>query len=531
MHITQMVNEIATSRPLGQVKGRSQSFSDLLLNKASSSTEGLNTMFLPLTNTEELDNDAGTSAPNDEQADDPVLSRIAAENQANQNQIPVGAVDFGQPSVVNEEGGSKPGPLMNQPVDSTGWDLSQTTTGASPTTLAGATSRAEAGELLENLAKEPKENDSASAKPALSQDELKDIAVRNSKTGEKEPSLRQVAPTPFQDMGSEPPEENNRTFRDKNQQMSSDRPAPLPQGDDKTEPENRAESLKREQEVALLTKVSSQPSDAMKASANDAWQVDSNSGVEDESPVRTEAEQAQVFKNEQNKFTNGKTHEENELHTERNEPTKVSVSLAEGKLEQIDPKKRIVHEKEPSTAPRIIEGPSKQTHNGTGMASGQAGIEGSAAVEATKQPSGKSALPPMLAKQLERVLRAAAFKQHGDGALQLTVKLHPETLGRLHVQLFHSSQGLVVKLLADKKATAETLERALPGLRQMVNQDATFEIGPIDEEGDEQSNGESGQEGGRKPPEDEVGEQRKQHSFSDWMSQKQGEGEEADDAS
>lgn len=532
MHITQMVNEIATARPLGQAKGRSQSFSDLLINKASSSAEGLNTIFLPLeTNTEELDNDVKTSVPNDEQANDPVLSQIDAENQANQNQMPVGAVDFGQPSVVNEEGGSKHGPLMSKPVGSTGWNLGQTTTDASPAALTGATSIAEAGELLENLAKEPKEE--ASAKPDLSQGEHKDAAASDSKTGEKEPLLRQVAPTPFQDMGTEPPEENNRAFKDKNQQMSPDRLEPLLQDHDKTQPENRAESLKREQEVALLTKASTQPSDAMKASANDAeWQVDSNSSVEEESPARAEAERAQVIKNEQNKFTNGKIPEENELHTERNEPTKLTVSLAEGILEQAAPKKRIVHEKEPSTAPpRIIEGPNKQTHNGTGMASGQNTMEGSAAVEATKLPSGKSALPPMLAKQLERVLKAAVLKQHGDGALQLTVKLHPETLGRLHVQLLHSSQGLVVKLLADKKATAETLERALPGLRQLFNQDGTFEIGPIDEEGDEQSNGESGQEGGRKQPEDEVGEQRKQHSFSDWMSQKQGEGEGADDAS
>ncbi|MCM3547021.1 flagellar hook-length control protein [Niallia circulans] len=524
MHITQMVNEIATSRPLSQVKGRSQSFSDLLINKASSSAEGRNTIFLPLeTNTDELDNDVETSAPNDEQANDTDLSGIAVENQVNSNQMPVGTVDFGQPSVVNEEGGSKPAP-----VDSTSWDLGKTTTGASHAALTEAISSAEAGERLEKLAQVPEEKDSASGKPALSQDELKDIAV-DSKTSEKEPSLRQVAPPPLQDIETEPTKEENRAFSDKNQQMAPDRPAPLPQGGDKTEPENRAESLKQEQEVAPLTKEKANPSDVIKASANDAEsQVVSNSSVKDESPARTEAEQTQVFKNEPNKLAN---HEENELHTGRNKATTLADSQAEGEFVQADSNKRIVREKEPSTAPRIIEGPNKQPHNGTGMASTQTGIEGSVAVEATKLPSGKSALPPMLAKQLERVLRAAVLKQHGDGALQLTVKLHPESLGRLHVQLLHSSQGLVVKLLADKKATAETLERALPGLRQMFNQDTAFEIGPIDEDGDEQSNGESGQEGGRKQPEEEVGEQRKQHSFSDWMSQKQGEGEGADDAS
>ncbi|WMM31632.1 flagellar hook-length control protein FliK [Shouchella clausii] len=524
MHITQMVNEIATSRPLGHVKGQSQSFSDLLINKASSSAEGRNTLFLPLeTNTEEGDNDVETSVPNDEQANDPVLSGVPAENQANPNQMPIGVVDFGQPSVVNEEGGSKPAP-----VDSTGWDLGKTTTGVSDAALTGATSSAETGEPLEKLAKEPEEKDNASGKPTLSQEEHKDIAV-DRKTSDKEPSPRQVASPPLQDIETEPTKGDNRAFRDKNQQMSPNRSAPLPQGDDKIEPENRAESLRQEQKVAPLTKEQATPSEAMKASKNDAAaQVVSNSSVQDESPVRTEAERAPVFKNEPNKLAD---HEENGVHTGRNEATTLPDPQAEGEFVQTDSNKRIVHEKEPSTAPRIIEGPNKQTPNGTGMASGQMGIEGSVTVEATKLPSGKSALPPMLTKQLERVLRAAVLKQHGDGALQLTVKLHPETLGRLHVQLLHSSQGLVVKLLADKKATAETLERALPGLRQLFNQDTTFEIGPIDEEGDEQSNGDSGQEGGRKQPEEEVSEQRKQHSFSDWMSQEQGEGEGADDAS
>ncbi|WP_342752832.1 flagellar hook-length control protein FliK [Shouchella clausii] len=504
MHITQMVNEIATSsRPLGHVKGQSQSFSDLLINKASSSAEGRNTLFLPLE--EEGDNDVETSVPNDEQANDPVLSGVPAENQANPNQMPIGVVDFGQPSVVNEEGSSSRPGL----VDSTGWDLGKTTAGVSDAALTGATSSEETGEPLEKL------------------EEHKDIAVRDRKAGDKEPSPRQVASPPLQDIGTEPTKGDNRAFRDKNQQMSPNRSAPLPQGDDKIEPENRAESLRQEQKVAPLTKEQATPSEAMKASKNDAAaQVVLR--VQDESPVRTGTERAPVFKNEPNKLAD---HEENGVHTGRNEATTLPDPSPEENFVQTDSNKRIVHEKEPSTAPRIIEGPNKQTPNGTGMASGQMGIEGSVTVEATKLPSGKSALPPMLTKQLERVLKAAVLKQHGDGALQLTVKLHPETLGRLHVQLLHSSQGLVVKLLADKKATAETLERALPGLRQLFNQEATFEIGPIDEEGDEQSNGDSGQEGGRKQPEEEVSEQRKQHSFSDWMSQEQGEGEGADDAS
>ncbi|WP_142301315.1 flagellar hook-length control protein FliK [Shouchella clausii] len=524
MHITQMVNEIATSsRPLGHVKGQSQSFSDLLINKASSSAEGRNTLFLPLE--EEVDNDVETSVPNDEQANDPVLSGVPAENQANPNQMPIGVVDFGQPSVVNEEGcSSRPGL-----VDSTGWDLGKTTAGVSDAALTGATSSEETGEPLEKLAKEPEEKDNASGKPTLSQEEHKDIAVRDRKAGDKESSPRQVASPPLQDIGTEPTKGDNRAFRNKNQQMSPNRSASLPQGDDKIEPENRAESLRQEQKVAPLTKEQATPSEAMKASKNDAAaQVVLHSSVQDESPVRTGTERAPVFKNEPNKLAN---HEENGVHTGRNEATTLPDPSPEENFVQTDSNKRIVHEKEPSTAPRIIEGPNKQTPNGTGMASGQMGIEGSVTVEATKLPSGKSALPPMLTKQLERVLKAAVLKQHGDGALQLTVKLHPETLGRLHVQLLHSSQGLVVKLLADKKATAETLERALPGLRQLFNQEATFEIGPIDEEGDEQSNGDSGQEGGRKQPEEEVGEQRKQHSFSDWMSQEQGEGEGADDAS
>lgn len=134
----------------------------------------------------------------------------------------------------------------------------------------------------------------------------------------------------------------------------------------------------------------------------------------------------------------------------------------------------------------------------------------------------------LLTKQVQRILKAAVLKQHPEGHTQLTVKLHPETLGRMHVQLIQSAQGLLVKVRAEKKHTAELLERVLPNLRQQLQMpDAKFEVSRIEEESDERQ---SSQEQEEKQEQQEKQEENKLTSFSKWFFSNDAEEEELNDA-
>ncbi|WP_078391497.1 flagellar hook-length control protein FliK [Shouchella patagoniensis] len=134
----------------------------------------------------------------------------------------------------------------------------------------------------------------------------------------------------------------------------------------------------------------------------------------------------------------------------------------------------------------------------------------------------------LLTKQVHRILKAGVLKQYPEGHTQLTVKLHPETLGRMHVQLIQSVQGLLVKVRAEKKHTADLLERVLPNLRQQLQMpDAKFEVSRIEEESDERQ---SNKEQEEKQEQQEKQEENKLTSFSKWFFSNDAEEEELNDA-
>ncbi|WP_054706749.1 flagellar hook-length control protein FliK [Bacillus sp. JCM 19041] len=134
----------------------------------------------------------------------------------------------------------------------------------------------------------------------------------------------------------------------------------------------------------------------------------------------------------------------------------------------------------------------------------------------------------LLTKQVHRILKAAVLKQHPEGHTQLTVKLHPETLGRMHVQLIQSAQGLLVKVRAEKKQTADLLERMLPSLRQQLQMpEAKFEVSRIEEESDERQ---SNKEQEEKQEQQEKREENKLTSFSKWFFSNDAEEGELNDA-
>lgn len=139
----------------------------------------------------------------------------------------------------------------------------------------------------------------------------------------------------------------------------------------------------------------------------------------------------------------------------------------------------------------------------------------------------QSNMSDLLTKQLYRILQAAVMNRSANGQQQLTLKLHPESLGRMHIQFIQQKQGLLIKIVADKKGTVEMVERALPGIRQLLpNLDQKIEVEQFEEENSEDNQREKQGEQKEQDPQ----ERKKTTFFEDWLTAKSEVEEEFDDA-
>ncbi|MCM2674736.1 flagellar hook-length control protein FliK [Alkalicoccobacillus plakortidis] len=71
-------------------------------------------------------------------------------------------------------------------------------------------------------------------------------------------------------------------------------------------------------------------------------------------------------------------------------------------------------------------------------------------------------------KQLQRIFQQGTMTQLKDGQVQFTLKLFPEHLGKLQIQLIQTGQKLTAQIVAESSATKDLVERSLPQLRQAL---------------------------------------------------------------
>ncbi|MFD2443525.1 flagellar hook-length control protein FliK [Bacillus sp. CGMCC 1.16607] len=89
--------------------------------------------------------------------------------------------------------------------------------------------------------------------------------------------------------------------------------------------------------------------------------------------------------------------------------------------------------------------------------------------------SKKPVSPEQLMKQFESILSKSQFTKM-DGMQKLMIKLAPEHLGSLRIELIHKDQMLVAKILTTTGAAKDTLDSHLNGLKQaMANQNIHVE--------------------------------------------------------
>ncbi|WP_059104609.1 flagellar hook-length control protein FliK [Shouchella shacheensis] len=72
-------------------------------------------------------------------------------------------------------------------------------------------------------------------------------------------------------------------------------------------------------------------------------------------------------------------------------------------------------------------------------------------------------------RQLERLMKQGQMRLPNNKTSEFTVKLHPETLGRLQLRLIQTEEGFIARISSDQAGTREMLERTLPQLRQFWN--------------------------------------------------------------
>lgn len=72
-------------------------------------------------------------------------------------------------------------------------------------------------------------------------------------------------------------------------------------------------------------------------------------------------------------------------------------------------------------------------------------------------------------KTLQRILQQGSMTQRSDGQTTITLKLFPEHLGKLQIQVIQSGQKLAAQIIAESSATKELVERSLPQLRQALS--------------------------------------------------------------
>ncbi|MBB6449295.1 hypothetical protein HNR44_001244 [Geomicrobium halophilum] len=68
-------------------------------------------------------------------------------------------------------------------------------------------------------------------------------------------------------------------------------------------------------------------------------------------------------------------------------------------------------------------------------------------------------------KQFQQAIRKGHLRMNGDGVQRLTVKLHPETLGRVDVQITRENGLMQARMLTTTNTTRELVEAQLPQLR------------------------------------------------------------------
>lgn len=71
-----------------------------------------------------------------------------------------------------------------------------------------------------------------------------------------------------------------------------------------------------------------------------------------------------------------------------------------------------------------------------------------------------------LAKQFEQILSRSQFSQMADGKAQMTIKLRPEHLGSLNIELIKDNGILTARLLASSTTAKELIESQLHQLKQ-----------------------------------------------------------------
>lgn len=73
-------------------------------------------------------------------------------------------------------------------------------------------------------------------------------------------------------------------------------------------------------------------------------------------------------------------------------------------------------------------------------------------------------------KQMQRIFHQGTLTQFKDGQVQFTLKLFPEHLGKLQIQMIQVGQKLTAQIVADSQGTRDLVERSLPQLRQALSQ-------------------------------------------------------------
>lgn len=85
-------------------------------------------------------------------------------------------------------------------------------------------------------------------------------------------------------------------------------------------------------------------------------------------------------------------------------------------------------------------------------------------------------------KTLQRILQQGSMNLRSDGQTTLTLKLFPEHLGKLQIQVIQNGQKLAAQIIAESSATKDLVERSLPQLRQALHsQNVTFDQIDVEE--------------------------------------------------
>ncbi|MFA9558082.1 flagellar hook-length control protein FliK [Evansella sp. AB-rgal1] len=86
-------------------------------------------------------------------------------------------------------------------------------------------------------------------------------------------------------------------------------------------------------------------------------------------------------------------------------------------------------------------------------------------VQNGEQQMAQKELDQQLQKQIQSILARSQFKNIGNGVQQLLVKLHPESLGRLEINIQQLNGILIARMVTSTATTKEMLEGQLQQLR------------------------------------------------------------------